>query len=79
MPGASEDGVPCHEDGQGNQAADADGEVCQPALARGEAVEVDEDEGVGFKGHVEDGVAEGDVSAAGGDNGFHEDHADGPG
>lgn len=56
--GAAQVVVPGEEDGEREKASDADGQVGQTALARGEAVEVLEDEGVCFKGHVEDGVAE---------------------
>ena len=76
LAGAREDAVPDHKDGQGEQAASADGQVHEAAHARREAVEVQEDDGVGLKGHVEDAVAQREVGAAAADDGLEDDHAD---
>lgn len=71
--------VPAPEEREGEKGAPSDREITQAGEARGEGVELLEDNRVGLEEHVEDGVAEGEVGTCGRDDELGEEHAEGPG
>ena len=73
--GAPENFIVGEKDDAGEEGTDPQSEEGETRFAGVEVVDALEDERVGFKKEVEDGVDEGEVHACGHDDGFGEDHS----
>ena len=77
--GTGQNHVPAPEERKGEKGTPSNREITQAGEARGEGVELLEDDRVCLEEHVEDCVAEGEVGTCGGDDELGEEHAEGPG